>query len=153
MRFWLNLGILVELLHILWFGIMRPPPTRSNLGRCEAFANPADRRGVREIGCSGRPDMDCEFRFVSRRCVKGPMGFVWRLKSGSEPRSKHCPPACSFLFCCASFKTGSYPPTWRTYLVDKGICDVPDEWRHQRDRISWFFEWPVNPLVARCHVS
>jgi hypothetical protein len=61
MRFWLGLGILVELLHILWLGIMLPPPTRSNLGRRKAFANPADRRGVRGIGCSGRPDMTVEF--------------------------------------------------------------------------------------------
>ena len=51
---------------------------------------------------------------------------------------KHCPPACSFLFYCASFKTGSYPPAWRTYLVDDGICNA------QRDWFSWVFEWLVN---------
>lgn len=149
----LGLGILVELLHILWLGIVRPPPTRSNLGQRKAFANPADRRGVRGIGCSGRPDMTMNFDLRQDVVSKVRWGFVGRLKSGSELRSKHCPPACSFLFCCASFKTGSYPPAWRTYLVDKGICDAPDEWRHQRDWFSWGFEWLVNPLVARCHVS
>lgn len=80
-----------------------------------------------DFGRSGRPGMTVEFD-VSRRHFKGPMGFVWRLKSGSELRSKHCPLLVRSFSAVPHSKTGSYSPAWRTYLVDKRICDAPDEW-------------------------